>query len=73
MISIGRMAEKYSLLPSEICERATTFDIMITDVVATYDNYKMAKSSGKPLDNSVYNYSDQELIKMAEKHYGKQY
>lgn len=73
MISVGRMAEKYGMLPSEVVAKANTYDLMITDVVATYDNYQQAKASGKPLDNSVYRMTDDDLIKIAEKHYGKQY
>jgi hypothetical protein len=70
MIMIGRMAKEYGMLPSQVEQQATTYDIMITDVLATYDNYQQQKQSGK-VDPSVYEYSQDELIKMMEQKHGK--
>ena len=44
MITIGRMAEKYHMLPSHVEQNATTYDFMITDVLATYEQYLAAKN-----------------------------
>jgi hypothetical protein len=66
MISIGRMAEKYGMLPSQIAEHATTYDIMITDVLATYDSYQQQKQSGKLVDATAYGYSKDDLKNMME-------
>jgi hypothetical protein len=66
MISVGRMAEKYGLLPHEVKERATTYDIMITDVLATYEDYMSQKSSGKNVDPSMYNLTEKEMKDMLE-------
>lgn len=63
---IGRMAKEYGMLPSQIERQATTYDIMITDVLATYENFQQQKASGK-VDPSVYEFSQDELIKMMEK------
>jgi hypothetical protein len=63
MITVGRMAERYGLLPHEVESRATTYDFMITDVLATYDKYQSAKSKGLP-DPSVYNFSQDQLQEM---------
>lgn len=70
MIMIGRMAKEYGMLPSQIEQQATTYDIMITDVLATYENYQQQKASGK-VDPSVYEFSQAELEKMMEKSNGK--
>jgi len=70
MIMIGRMAKEYGMLPSQVEQQATTYDIMITDVLATYNNYQQQKQSGK-VDPSVYEYSQDELIKMMEQKHGK--
>lgn len=70
MIVIGRMAEKFGLLPSEVAQRATTYDMMINDVLATYDNYAQQKANGK-VDPSVYQYTDEELLAMMGKSNGK--
>jgi hypothetical protein len=40
MISIGHIAKTYGLLPSEVLARATTFDLMITDVYSTWENHQ---------------------------------
>lgn len=66
MISIGRMAERYGLLPHEVEKRATTYDFMITDVLATYDKYQQSKSKGLP-DPNVYNFSQEQLKAMVAK------
>jgi len=72
MIMIGRMAKEYGMLPSQIEQQATTYDIMITDVLATYENYQQQKASGK-VDPSVYEFSQDELTKMMEQSNGKQH
>jgi len=47
MITIGRMAEKYGMLPHQVEQHATTYDFMITDVLAAYDSYQMEKQRAK--------------------------
>ena len=66
MISIGRLAEKYGMLPSQVQSDATTYDLMITDVLATYDRYIESKQSGKT-DMSLYQYKEEELLAMMKK------
>lgn len=67
MITIGRMAEKYGMLPHQVEQNATTYDLMIMDVLATFDNYQQQKSSGKLMDASVYGYTEEDLMKMLNK------
>ena len=64
MLTIGRMAEKYGMLPHQVEQNATTYDYMIMDVLATYDTYQQQKSSGKLMDASVYGYTEEELMGM---------
>jgi hypothetical protein len=63
---VGRLAKQYGMLPSEVIQRATTFDLMVTDVLATYDEYIMHKSSGTimPQDDA---FSVDELYEIMEK------
>ena len=70
MIMIGRMAKEYGMLPSQIEQQATTYDIMISDVLATYENFQQQKASGK-VDPSVYEFTQNELENMMEKANGK--
>jgi len=66
MITIGRMAEKYGMLPHEVEQRATTYDFMITDVLAAYENYMNAKKNAKggTIDPKLYNLSTEQLLKI---------
>lgn len=67
---IGRMAKDLGMLPSQVEQHATTYDIMVLDVLNTYDNYQQQKANGK-IDPSVYKYTDEELKIMLEKANGK--
>lgn len=67
MITIGRLAEKYHMLPHVIEQDATTYDFMITDVLATFENYQQAKSKKGTLDPKVYNLSTEQLLAMKNK------
>lgn len=67
MITIGRMAEKYGMLPHQVEQNATSYDLMIMDVLATYDNYQQQKSSGKLMDASVYGLKEEEMLEMVKR------
>jgi hypothetical protein len=56
LITAVKMGEKFGLLPSEVMQRATSFDYMALDVFETYDGYK--QSGKKP------NYSTDQLSEM---------
>jgi hypothetical protein len=68
MITIGRMAEKYHMLPSQVEANATTYDFMITDVLAAYDQYQLAKVKGNgTLDPKMYKLSQEQLLEIKNK------
>ncbi len=67
MITIGKMAEKYHMLPSQVEADATTYDFMITDVLAAYEKYQNAKSKGGTLDPKMYNLSQDQLQSIIKK------
>ena len=71
MINIGRMAEKYGMLPHQVEQSATTYDLMITDVLATFDRYEQAKAKGGTVDPSIYQFKQEELQAMLAKNRGK--
>lgn len=62
---IGRMAKEYGMLPSMVEQQATTFDIMVSDMLATYENYQQQKANGK-IDPKIYGFSQNELESMME-------
>lgn len=62
MITIGALAKTYHLLPSEVAARATTFDIMVMDVMATWEDYQQKKADG----SYVPKLSQDELLQILE-------
>lgn len=67
MITIGRMAEKYHMLPSQVEQHATTYDFMITDVLAAYEQYQQARAKGGPLKPEMYNLTTEQLLALKAK------
>lgn len=43
VLMIDAMAKRYSMLPSQIMEQASTFDLVIMDSALTYEQYLMNK------------------------------
>lgn len=50
MITIGEIAEEYGVLPSMVLAHATTYDIMILDVMRAWKKYQQDLSSGRAPD-----------------------
>jgi len=67
MLNIGVIAKTYGMLPSQVLGNATTYDLMISDVMSSWEEYQYNKAMGK---TTVPNYSTQELLDMMQK--GKQ-
>jgi hypothetical protein len=40
------MAQRYGCLPSEVLQRATTFDLEILDIAKSYERMKQNKANG---------------------------
>jgi len=62
IILVDTMAERYGMLPSEVMQRANTFDVFVADTAIGYRNYLVDKANGK---NTVYrpeSYSQDELL-----------
>jgi hypothetical protein len=67
---IGRLSKDLGMLPSQIEKQATTYDIMVMDVLNTFENYQQQKANGK-VDPSVFQYTQDELKAMMEKSRGQ--
>jgi len=67
MITIGRMAEKFHMLPSQVEQHATTYDFMIVDVLAAYDRFQASKTKNKIPTADAYNLSQDQLLKIIGK------
>jgi hypothetical protein len=49
MLNIGHIAKTYGILPSHVLDNATTYDLMIADVMSTWEEHQYNKTSGKPV------------------------
>lgn len=67
MLNVGVIAKTYGMLPSEVLTRATTYDLMIADVMSSWEEYQYNKAMGK---NPIPDYTTEELVEMFNK--GKQ-
>ena len=67
MITVGRLAEQYGQLPHQVEQNATTYDLMIMDVLATYDNYMEQKNKRGTVDPKTYKFTQEELQKLLHK------
>jgi hypothetical protein len=56
---IGEIARTFGCLPSEVDSKASTFDVMVYDVLMTWDQYKEDKKNGKI---STPNLDEKELL-----------
>lgn len=56
------MAERYGILPSEVMNRATTFDLFVCDTAIGYRNYLTDKANGKATIYRPESYSQDELM-----------
>jgi hypothetical protein len=66
---IGRLSKDLGMLPSQVELQATTYDIMVMDVLNTYENWQQQKANGK-VDPSVFQFTQEELKGMMEKSRG---
>ena len=47
LLSIDALGKRYSLLPSEVMEKASTFDLVVLDAALGYQSYIQDRADGK--------------------------
>jgi hypothetical protein len=52
LITSVRLGEKFGMLPSEVMEKATTFDYMAVDVNEAYENFHQEGQTKKNYDQT---------------------
>jgi hypothetical protein len=60
-ILLDALGERYGMLPSQLLDKANTFDLWVYDVAVSWINNQNAKANGKPGQ-----YSESDLIKRME-------
>lgn len=64
MLNVGVIAKTYGMLPSEVIHRATTYDLMIADVMSSWEEYQYNKAMGK---NPIPEYTTEQLVDIFNK------
>ena len=64
MISIGMIAKQYGMLPSQVRELGSTYDLMIYDVMMSWEQYQQDKANGTM---SIPNLSQEQLLAILNK------
>jgi len=64
LLSIDALGKRYSLLPSEVMEKASTFDLVVLDAALGYQTYIQDKADGK---KEAPKMSQEDLVKMVER------
>ena len=64
MLNVGMIAKTYGVLPSYVIEYANTYDLMIADVMSSWEEYQYNKAMGKP---NIPSYTQDELKAMLNK------
>jgi hypothetical protein len=58
---LDALGERYGMLPSELLDRANTFDLWVYDVAVSWINNQSDKANGKPVK-----YDESDLRKRME-------
>jgi len=64
LLSIDAIGKRYSLLPSEVMEKASTFDLVVLDAALGYQSYIQDKAEGKKAAPKL---SQEEMISALER------
>lgn len=66
LLQIDGLGKRYGLLPSEILERADTFDLYVMDAVMSWETYQNKKANSKP-GQFTPNITQEQLLEIYKK------
>ena len=66
ILMIDSLGKRYGMLPSEVLNRASTFDLYIMDMAMTFENYHHKKAMNNGVD-PLPEYTTDELLSMLNK------
>lgn len=64
IVTLDKLASRYSVLPGELLERASTFDLYCMDVGLRYEHLQEQKRKGLTSDKPVKQLNPEEMKKM---------
>ncbi len=69
---IDTLGERYGMLPSEVVQRATTFDVFVADTAIGYRNKLQERANNGGVDKfDATQYTEADLLKIMEETRGK--
>lgn len=66
MLNIGSIAKTYGVLPSHVLVNANTYDLMITDVMSSWEEYQYDKAMNKNPEKYIDEDDMLEMLKKAK-------
>lgn len=66
ILTVNNLAKTYKLLPSEVLERGTTFDLFVLDVATRYTRHQQDIADGKAV-KSEHRLTQQEMLDMIKR------
>jgi hypothetical protein len=67
ILTVNNLAKTYKLLPSEVLERGSTFDLFVLDIATRHTRYQQDIADGKKVGHK---HTKQELLEMFSKTQG---
>lgn len=69
VLMLDGLGQRYSLLPSEVMQRADTLDLYVMDSALAWQRYceEMAEAKSKGLPSPAPKLSESEMLKMMER------
>ena len=64
MLNVGFIAKTYGVLPSIVINTATTYDLMIADVMNSWEDFQHKKAMGKM---PIPDFTQEQLVNMLNK------
>ena len=65
MLNVGSIAKTYGMLPSQVLATANTYDLMITDVMSSWEEYQYDKAMNKNPEKYVNEDDMMEMLRKA--------
>lgn len=65
MMAVGTLAKMYKQLPSTVRDNASTYDLMVANVMISWENQQIAEANGKP--KPAPNLSQEEMKAMIKR------
>jgi hypothetical protein len=66
IVTVHNLAKNYKLLPSEVLERGTTFDLYVLDTATRYIKYQQELAEGRAV-KPEHKLSQQEMLDMIKR------